>query len=52
MFGNVTTPEGSLVTGEYRDKSMTHTCSRHAAWDSGNFGACHGTSSTDLGVWV
>ena len=33
MFGNVTALEGLHVTGKYRDKSMTHTCSRHAAWD-------------------
>ena len=33
MFGNVTTLEGLHVTGKYRVNSMTHTCSRHAAWD-------------------
>ena len=33
MFGNVSALEGLHVTGKYRDKSMTHTCSRHAAWD-------------------
>ena len=33
MFGNVAALEGLHVTGKYRDKSMTHTCSRHAAWD-------------------
>ena len=33
MFDNVTALEGLHVTGKYRDKSMTHTCSRHAAWD-------------------
>ena len=33
MFGNVTALEGLHVTGNYRDKSMQHTCSRHAAWD-------------------
>jgi len=30
---NVTALEGLHVTGKYRDRSMTHTCSRHAAWD-------------------
>jgi len=33
MFGNVTALEGLHATGKYRDKSMTHTCSRHPAWD-------------------
>ena len=33
MFGNVTALEGLHVTGKYKDKSMQHTCSRHAAWD-------------------
>ena len=33
MLGNVTTLEGLHVTGKYRDRSMQHTCSRHAAWD-------------------
>jgi len=33
MFGNVTALEGLHVTGKYRDASMMHTCSRHAAWD-------------------
>ena len=33
MFGYVAALEGLHVTGKYRDKSMTHTCSRHAAWD-------------------
>jgi len=33
MFGNVAALEGLHVTGKYRDKSMTHSCSRHAAWD-------------------
>jgi len=33
MFGNVTALEGLHVTGKHRDKSMTHTYSRHAAWD-------------------
>ena len=32
MFDNVTALEGSHVTGKYRDESMMHTCSRHAAW--------------------
>ena len=26
-------PEQLHVTGEYRDRSMQHTCSRRAAWD-------------------
>ena len=30
MFGKVTALEGLHVPGKYRDKSMTHTCSRHA----------------------
>jgi len=33
MFGNVTALKGLHVTGNYRDRSMQHTCSRHAAWD-------------------
>jgi len=33
MFGNVTALEGLHVTGKYRDTSMTHKFSRHAAWD-------------------
>jgi len=33
MFGNVTALEGLHVTGQYRDRSMQHTWSRHAAWD-------------------
>ena len=33
MFGNVTALEGLHVKGKYRDKSPTHTYSRHAAWD-------------------
>ena len=33
MFGNVTALEGLHVTGKYRDRSMHHTCSRHAAWN-------------------
>ena len=32
MFGNVTALEGLHVTGKYRDRSMLHTCPRHAAW--------------------
>ena len=32
MFGNVTALVGLHVTGKYRDESMMHTCSRHAAW--------------------
>ena len=34
MFGIVTTLEGLHVTGKYRDRSMQHTCSKHAAWDA------------------
>ena len=33
MLGNVTTLEELHVTGKHRDRSMQHTCSRHAAWD-------------------
>jgi hypothetical protein len=33
MFGNVTTLEGFHMTGNYRDRSMLHTCSRNVAWD-------------------
>ena len=33
MFGNVTALERLHVTGKYRDKRVTHSCSRHAAWD-------------------
>ena len=33
MSGNVTALEGLHVTGKYRNRSMRHTCSRHAAWD-------------------
>jgi hypothetical protein len=33
MFGNLTAREGLRVTGRYRNRSMQHTCSRHAAWD-------------------
>ena len=33
MFGNVTALEGFHVTGKCRNRSMQHTCSRHAAWD-------------------
>ena len=29
----MTALEGLHVTGEYRNRSMQHTCSRHAAWD-------------------
>jgi len=36
MFGNVTALDGLHVTGKYRDISMQHTCSRHAAWDPHN----------------
>ena len=34
MFGIVTTLAGLHVTGAWRDRSMQHTCSRHAAWDN------------------
>ena len=33
MLGNVTALEGLHVTETYRDRSMQHICSRHAAWD-------------------
>ena len=33
MFGNGTTPEGLDVEWKYRDRSIQHTCPRHAAWD-------------------
>jgi len=33
MFGNVAALQGLRVTGKYRNRSMRHTCSRHAAWD-------------------
>ena len=33
MFGIVTALEGVHVTGKYRDRSMQHSCSRHATWD-------------------
>ena len=33
MFCNVTALEGLYVTGKHRDRSMQHTCSRHAARD-------------------
>ena len=33
MFGSMTALVGLHVTGEYKDKSMQHACSRHAAWD-------------------
>ena len=39
MNGNVTALEGLHVTGKYRDGSMQHTCSRHAAWDPHTCGA-------------
>ena len=32
MFGNVR-PCGLDISGKYRNISMQHTCSRHAAWD-------------------
>jgi len=41
-FGNVTALEVLHVTGKYRDRSMAHTCSRHAAWDPHRLGC---------GVW-
>ena len=34
MFGKVNAHEGLHVTGECRDRSMQHTCSRNSAWDS------------------
>ena len=36
--GNVTDLERLHVAGKYRDRSMQHTCSRHAAWDPPNKG--------------
>ena len=33
MFGDVTALEGLHVKGNYRNRSMQHTYSRHAAWD-------------------
>ena len=33
MFGHVTALGGFHVTGEYRDRRMQHTYSRHAAWN-------------------
>ena len=39
MLGNVTALEGVHVTGKYRDRSMPHTCSMHAAWDPHRGGA-------------
>ena len=33
MFGILTALENLHVTVKYRDISMVHTCSRHAAWD-------------------
>ena len=33
MIGEVAALEGLHVTGKFRDKNMTHTSSRHAAWD-------------------
>ena len=35
----VTALEGLHVTGNYSDKSMTHTCSRHAAGDLHSVGS-------------
>ena len=32
MFSAVTALEGLHVIGKYKDQSMQHTCSRHAAW--------------------
>ena len=32
MFGNTTALVGLHVAGKFRDESMMHTCSRHAAW--------------------
>ena len=42
MFGHVAALEGLQVTGKYRDRSMQHTCSRHAAWDPHR---CRGSGS-------
>ena len=36
MFGIATALVGLHVTGKYRNRSMKHTCSRHAAWDPHN----------------
>ena len=33
MVGFLSALEGLHVTWKYRDRSMQHTCSRHAAWD-------------------
>jgi len=33
ISGDLTALQGLHVIGEYRDKSMQHTCSRHVAWD-------------------
>ena len=33
MFGIVTALEGLYATERYRNRSMQHTCSRHATWD-------------------
>ena len=44
MFGNVTALEGLHVTGKDTDKSMLHTCSRHAAWDPHEKGSRTGKS--------
>ena len=39
MFGNVTALEGLHETGKYRNRSMQHTCSRHADLDPYNTAA-------------
>ena len=45
MFGNVTALEGLHVTGNYRYRSMQHTCSRHAAWDPQGGWCCSGQTA-------
>ena len=43
MIGEVAALEGLHVTGKFRDKNMTHTSSRHAAWDPHTFQMPRGT---------
>ena len=50
MFGNVTALVGLHVTGKCRVKSMTHTCSRHAAWDP-HGRVWRGVSNVEGVVW-
>ena len=33
IFGLVTALEGLHLTGKYRNRSMQHTCSRHAVYE-------------------